>query len=237
MQNYSFSNIYARLDKSHDVITKYCNLVEDCYRNVLGLKSYKLNPYDIIFDNSASPVIIMSNNKIIGGAVLYTRSINEFRTLPLEKSAKININDIIKQYKLKCTSNICEISKIAVFDNYRDRRVTKEILGLAWAKAFKENCGLMFAITAKNKSRTFRIISQKVGIKYDVIDEHIPKIPLYEDLDIELTYANFNKFDLQKLLTNLHFSKLISRMLDISTRSHLHLNFDNKILKLGSFHE
>ena len=136
MQNYSFSDIYARLDKSFDVMEIYCKLVEHCYRNVLGLKSYKLNPYDIIFDNSASPIIIMSKKEIIE-AILYTRSLHELKQLPLEQSSGININNIIQENGLNTTSNICEISKIAVQDKYRDRRITQEILGLILAKAVK----------------------------------------------------------------------------------------------------
>jgi len=220
MQNYKFSNIYARLDKSYDIMHTYCKLVEDCYKNVLGLSKYQVNPHDIIFDNMAYPVIIMSKKEIIGGAVLYIRAIGDNKRLPLEKSANINIEDIVTNIDLKSSKNICEISKIAVHGKYRDRRITQEILGLILAKAVKEQCDYMFAITPKKRSRNFRIVYNKLGINYDVINKAIPKIPLYEDLDIDLTYANFKTFDLSKLLSSCHFNKLIAEMYNIAGNSY-----------------
>lgn len=236
MLNYSFSDIYARLDKSFDVMQTYCNLVEHCYRNVLGLKSYTLNPYDIIFDNSASPIIIMSKKEIIGGAILYTRSLHELKQLPLEQSSGLNINNIIKENGISTTSNICEISKIAVQDKYRDRRITQEILGLILAKAVKEGCDYMFAITPKNKSRNFRVVYNKLGINYHIIDQEIQNIPLYENLKIDLTYANFKTFNLTKLLSECHFKELISQMHNISGTTNMNFSLNNsQALRFGAY--
>jgi len=235
MQNYSFSNIYARLDKSFDIMQTYCKLVEHCYRNVLGLKSYQLNPYDIIFDNSASPVIIMSKKEIIGGAILYTRSLNELAQLPLERSADINIKNVIHANGLNTNSYICEISKIAVQDKYRDRRITQEILGLILAKAVKEGCDYMFAITPKNKSRNFRVVYNKLGISYHILDQKIENVPLYENLKIDLTYANFKTFNLTKLLSKCYFKELISQMYNLSGTNKINFSLNNsQTLRLGA---
>ena len=223
MENYSFDNLYSRLDKSSDLISQYCNLVERYYAQDLGLKKFKQYPHDIFFNNSAFPVIIMEKNKVIAGAILYKRSLKDQVKLPIEIDTGIDLEKIIEENKLDCNKYFCEISRITVRPEYRDRRITQEILSLILAKAVKEQCEYMFATTLKHLARNFRIIYTKLGIDYKLLETVIPPSPIYEGLDMRLTYANFKSYNFNKLLENCHFKRIAAEMQGISSNDGINL--------------
>ncbi|MBT4922398.1 MAG: hypothetical protein HON23_05230 [Rickettsiales bacterium] len=218
---YKFSNLHTRLDKSVDLIHQFCALVDTCYQGDLNLHNFKMNPWDVIFDNSAHPVIIMSKQEVIGGSILYVRSLSDKQKLPLEQSSHMDLTQIIKDTGIIINNNICEISKISVKPKYRDRRITQEVIGIIIAKAVRERCDSLFAITTPKTSRNVNIACNKLGVPYSTIYHDIPDIPLYKGLTIDLTRADLTQLNLSKLTSNCHFSKLVTEMCDISYRETL----------------
>lgn len=218
--NYKFSDLYTRLDKSIELIQQYCELVANCYQEDLHIKDFKLNAWDVFFDDCAHPVIIMSGKEVVGGSILYVRSVNDNQQLPLEKSTGVNLNQIIKSHNLPFRNNISEMSKTSVKAKYRDRRITQEITNIIVAKALKEGCEATFALPTSNQSRNISIICKKIGLEYITLYSDMPEVPMYNGIKPHLTYANYINFDTSKLLGTCHFTKLISQLCDISYKSH-----------------
>ncbi len=228
MHNYSLKSLNVRFDKSYHILKEYCEMVEKYYKEDLGLKHFKQNIHDIIFNNLANPVIILDKNKVIAGTILYKKRVDEQILLPLEHDTSINLSKVIKKNGLVCNDSLCEISRIIVRREYRDRRITNEILGLTIAKAVKEGCEYLFSTTLESYARNFRILSTRIGLDYTILDEPIPSCPIYEGLDMKLTCANFKTFELQKLLSSCHFSDLISKMYNISNVSKTYISLSNQ---------
>jgi hypothetical protein len=228
---YDINKLYFRFDKDENIIQSFCKIIEESYENDLGLKGFKQNYLDVIYNNYAHPIIVMYENKVIAGAILYVQKVANGSKLPLEIDTKLDLKQEFSTNDMG--ENYSELSRIVVSPEFRDRRVSLEIIRFAVGKSHAFNCNYLYSTAYKSQTRNTRIILSRMGIIFKtMLNVKLPNTEIYGENEMFLSITNSKEIDTEKFIKDSLYKDLIQKILSMRKPDKEKEDFIHEIGKL-----
>lgn len=160
----------------------YYQLRHHVYQNTLGL-DLKIDEADRL-DNISDCFIATNEGKVIAGARLTISSPQNRILLPLEIDIGRCISSLTPKLELQ-DKTYCEISKLVVAKEYRNRIVTEQLLTTITKSMIEQNCTYHFSISTIREFRNFRqIFKTALHTKHEILNNiKVEYLPEYKHLN------------------------------------------------------
>ena len=177
-------------------VQQYFLLRQEVYTDYWKLKNFSGG--EDHYDRNGYTILVIHNNRCVGGGRLVIRDAYTDSLLPLEE-ANFLIKDLLPELGLY-EKNYGEVCRVAMLPDFRkDGSYTKEMYHRIAILSKQLNLSFLFAVAPIVQSRKIRMATKSFGLSTKILNEiKVPDSQSHENIEMRFVRMNINEWSISE---------------------------------------